>query len=246
MPTSRKLAEEWYRLFVDAAERARLVEAHLDVAKKAAAMIYPRVREHVEFDELVALGNAGLAEAAQRFEPDRGATFSTFAWYRVQGSIIDGLRRASNIPRRTWAKLMALRAASEYLENRTERDTGAVQRGATAPEGADALAAMKSAMAAIRTMYVTSLEAMRAEGFDTADPSAAMPDAQLHTGRLSAKLRKALESLPEKERALVTKHYWEGKNLLEAGEELGISKSWASRLHAQAVERLRTIVDAEL
>ena len=42
----------------------------------------------------------------------------------------------------------------------------------------------------------------------------------------------------------MTKHYCEGKNLLEAGAELGISKSWASRLHAQAVERLRTIVDA--
>ena len=38
------------------------------------------------------------------------------------------------------------------------------------------------------------------------------------------------------------KHYWEGKNLLEAGEELGISKSWASRLHAQAVEALRGIL----
>jgi RNA polymerase sigma factor for flagellar operon FliA len=42
----------------------------------------------------------------------------------------------------------------------------------------------------------------------------------------------------------MTKHYWEGKNLLEAGAELGMSKSWASRLHAQAVERLRIIVDA--
>ena len=41
----------------------------------------------------------------------------------------------------------------------------------------------------------------------------------------------------------MTKHYWEGKNLLEAGAELGISKSWASRLHAQAVERLRDAVD---
>ena len=46
-------------------------------------MIFPRVRDHIEFDELVALGNAGLAEAASRFDPDRGASFSTFAWYRV-------------------------------------------------------------------------------------------------------------------------------------------------------------------
>src|SRR4051812_46910204 len=191
-------------------------------------MIFPRVKEHIEFDELVALGNAGLAEAAQRYDPDRGASFSTFAWYRVQGSIVDGLRKMTNLPRRTWAKLVALRAASEYLENRAERDTGAAQRGSSPPEGADALANVKAAMAAIRTMYVTSLDAIREDGFDAKDtaPSAAEG---IDTARLSHRLRKALASLPEKERALVTKHYYEGKNLVEAGEELGISKSWASR-----------------
>ena len=106
-------------------------------------MIYPRVKQHVEFDELVALGNAGLAEAAQRFDPTRGASFKTFAWYRVQGSIIDGLRKATNLPRRAWAKLVALRAASEYLEHRAERDVGAAQHGVKPAEGADALAAIK-------------------------------------------------------------------------------------------------------
>jgi len=205
-------------------------------------MIFPRVKDHVELEELVGYANAGLAEAAQRFDPQRGASFSTFAWYRVQGAIIDGMRRASNLPRRVWRQIVALRAASDYLENRAERDAGAAQRGSSPPEGADALAAMKSALSAIRTMYVTSLEAMREGGYDTAD-SAPRADDRLDTSRLSERLRKALESLPERERALVTKHYWEGKNLLEAGEELGISKSWASRLHAQAVEKLRTIVD---
>lgn len=208
-------------------------------------MIFPRVREHIDFEELVALGNAGLAEAASRFDPARGASFATFAWYRVQGSIVDGLRKQSNLPRRVWAKLIALRAASDYLEHRAERDTGAAQRGAKPAEGADALASVKSALSAIRTMYVTSLEGLQDKGFDTADTNAPPPGERIDTGRLSAKLRDALAALPEKERALLAKHYWEGKNLLEAGAELGISKSWASRLHAQAVERLRTIVDAE-
>jgi RNA polymerase sigma factor FliA len=230
---------------VEAAERARLVESHLDLSRKAAAMIFPRVREHIEFDELVALGNAGLAEAASRFDPDRGASFATFAWYRVQGSIVDGLRKSSNLPRRVWAKLVALRAASEYLENRAERDAGAAQRGTKPAEGADALASVKSALSAIRTMYVTSLESLQEQGFDASDPNAPSAGDRIDTSRLTAKLRDALAALPEKERALVTKHYWEGKNLLEAGAELGISKSWASRLHAQAVERLRLIVDAE-
>ncbi|HEX5063662.1 MAG TPA: sigma-70 family RNA polymerase sigma factor, partial [Kofleriaceae bacterium] len=211
----------------------------------AAAMIYPRVKEHIEFDELVALGNAGLAEAATRYDPDRGASFSTFAWYRVQGAIVDGLRKSSNLPRRVWAKLVALRAASEYLEHRAERDAGAAQRGAKPPEREDALASVKSALSAIRTMYVTSLESMQDQGFDAADPDAKTAGERIDVTRLSAKLRNALAALPEKERALVTKHYWEGKNLLEAGAELGISKSWASRLHAQAVDRLRVLVDAE-
>jgi RNA polymerase sigma factor for flagellar operon FliA len=230
---------------VDAAVRARLVENHLDLARKAAAMIYPRVREHVELDDLVALGNAGLAEAASRFDPARGVSFASFAWYRVQGAIIDGLRRSSNLPRTVWARLVALRAASDYLEHRAQRDLGAAQRGARPAEAGEALEAAKSALSAIRTMYMTSLEALEEQGFDAPDPTLPVADERIDTSRLSAKLREALAALPEKERVLVTKHYWEGKNLLEAGAELGISKSWASRLHAQAVERLRAFVDAE-
>ena len=206
-------------------------------------MIHPRVRDHLPFEELVALANAGLAEAAQRYEPDRGASFATFAWYRVNGAIIDGLRKATHLPRRTWAKLVALRAASEYLEQRGERDRGAAQQGAAPSTGPDALAAAQQALAAIRTMYVTSLEAMRDSGFDPASEAPA-PDHRLESSQLAARLREAIDRLPDKERALVTKHYWEGKTLLEAGAELGMSKSWASRLHAQAVERLRAVVDS--
>ena len=228
---------------MDEAARGRLVETHLDLARKAAAMIYPRVRQHMEFDELVALGNQGLAEAASRFDPNRGVSFSTFAWYRVQGAIMDSLRRNSTLPRRVWRKLLALRAAAEYLEHQSERDAGAVSHGAKPAEAAEALAQIKQALSAIRTMYLTSLQTLQEEkGYEpTADT--AHPGERIDIGRLSERLRVALEKLPERERALVTKHYWEGKNLLEAGAELGISKSWASRLHGQAVDRLRKYVD---
>ena len=201
-------------------------------------MIHPRVGKHVEFEELVALGNAGLAEAAGRYDPSHGASFSTFAWYRVQGAIVDGLRKMTTLPRRTWAKLVALRATGEYLENRAERDAGAAKSGAPARSTEDSLRAIKDAIASIQTMYLTSLDQMREHG---ADVEAEPVDAELRIdrARLAERLRGALEQLPERERALVTKHYFEGKNLMEAGEELGISRSWASRLHAQAVDRLR-------
>jgi RNA polymerase sigma factor FliA len=229
---------------VDGRERAQLVERHLDLARRAAAIMHPRVREYVAFEELVSLANAGLAEAANRYEPERGVLFTTFAWYRVNGAIVDGLRKTTHLPRRTWAKLVALRAANEYLENRAERERGASQRGASPPATADALAAVQQAMSAIRTMYMTSFETMREGGFDVASEAPPPPDG-IDTARLVRRLRQAIAELPDKERALVTKYYWEGKNLLEAGAELGMSKSWASRLHAQAVERLRAIIDEQ-
>jgi RNA polymerase sigma factor for flagellar operon FliA len=220
-----------------------LVEQHLDLARRAAAMVYPRVREHVEFEELVALGRAGLVEAASRYDASRGASFSTFAWYRVQGSIMDGLRRQTTLPRRVWAKLVALRATSEYLETQSERERGANAQGKSSPSTAESLAKIKEAIASIRTMYVTSLEAARERGFDAVDANAVSAEGQLYNRQLAKHLRAALETLPEREKSLLIKHYWEGKNLLEAGRDLGISKSWASRMHAQAVDRLREALE---
>ena len=230
---------------MEAAERARLVDGHLQVAERCAALLHKRVGKYIDRDELTALANAGLAEAAASYDPDRGAAFSTWAWYRIQGSMMDGVRKAANVPRSVWANLVALRAASEYLENLGDRDAGAAKRGAAPKTKSEALGAVKDALSAIRTMYVTSLETLVEEqDFDKPEEAPTGVE-RIHEGRVGRRLRKALRGLPDKERALVTKHYYEGKNLLEAGAELGISKSWASRLHAQAVEKLRAAFEAE-
>ncbi|MBL9020423.1 MAG: sigma-70 family RNA polymerase sigma factor [Myxococcales bacterium] len=229
---------------MDATARAKLVEAHLDLAQRAARIVHRRIEGRMELAELVALANEGLAEAAQRFEEGHGATFATFAWYRVQGAVIDGVRRNTTLSRREWQKLSALRSAAEYLETRGERDRGAAQRGTAAPEGAEALRAVKEAMAAIKTVYLTSLEAMTETGRDP-QSTAEHADETIDRSRMSRRIAIAIRRLPEREAALVKKHYYEGKNLLEAGAELGISKSWASRLHAQAVDRIRDFLDGE-
>jgi RNA polymerase sigma factor FliA len=174
----------------------QLVARHLELARRAAGRIYPRVRGLASFDELRALANAGLAEAAERYDPGRGATFATFAWYRIHGAIFDGLRRSS-------------------------------QRRAAAPPP-----------------RVVSLEALRDRGFDAAGDAPGPAD-DIDGARRAARLRVAIAQLPDKPRELVTKHYFEGKSLLEAGAELGMSKSWASRLHAQAVDRLRALMERE-
>ncbi len=219
-----------------------LVEQHLDLAHKAARLVFPRVREYVELEELISLASVGLAEAAARFDPSGGASFRTFAWYRVHGAVIDGLRRYSNLPRRVWARLIALRAAGDYLESAGQRAAAARAQGHGAPTAAEAIGEIKDALSAIRTMYVTSLAPLLGTDAEPAATGERADDA-IDRGRAIARVEEAIAKLPERERALVKMHYYEGKNLLEAGEVLGISKSWASRLHAQAVERLRAALD---
>ncbi len=55
-------------------------------------------------------------------------------------------------------------------------------------------------------------------------------------GRRAA--RAAVEGRPEAERHLLVRHYFEGVSFDEAAKEIGLSKSWASRLHARAIEGL--------
>jgi len=224
---------------VDDAERAELATRHLDLPRRAARLVYPRVREYVELDELIALGNLGLTEAAGRYDPTSGASFRTFAWYRVHGAIVDGVRRMANLPRRVWARMTALVATAEYLEAAATRATIA-RDTATAATTTDQLRAVKQALGAIRTMYVVSIEGSSADRVAHPGDRA---DAALNRAQQATKLRNALAKLPERERQLLDAHYTEGKTLLDAGAELGLSKSWASRLHARAVDRLRDLLE---
>jgi RNA polymerase sigma factor for flagellar operon FliA len=111
---------------------------------------------------------------------------------------------------------------------------------AAAPAADDTAARLrdvKDAVAAVQAMYVAAVVPLEAAA-GVPDPAEA-PEAALDRAAWAKRLGAALDELPERERALVVKHYFEGKSLVDASEELGISKSWASRVHAQAVERLR-------
>lgn len=223
---------------MDDAQRAALVAQHLDLPRRAARLVFPRVRDHMEFEELVSLGNLGLAEAAERFDATGGASFRTFAWYRVQGAILDGTRRNTHLPRRVWAKLTALTASAEYLEAASTRADAARAAGDVRTT-ADRLREVQAAIGAIRTVYLVSLDGV---GDDALPSDEARPEERLGRQRQAAALRAALDRLPERERQLLHAHYVDGLTLLDAGAAMGLSKSWASRLHARAVDHLRAIM----
>jgi RNA polymerase sigma factor for flagellar operon FliA len=64
------------------------------------------------------------------------------------------------------------------------------------------------------------------------------PEESASRAELAQAVRRAVQELPERERALVERHYFDGERFDRIAQDLGISKSWASRLHAQAIGRL--------
>jgi RNA polymerase sigma factor for flagellar operon FliA len=217
-----------------AADRERLVTQHLSLVQAIAAKLKRSLGRSIEFDDLVGYGTKGLLEAAERFDPTQGAAFATFAYYRIRGAMLDGLRTMGWYSRGDYARYRAEERANEYLQNQSERETAAQQSGATTDK-TGALESIAELLGGLAVVHITSLEA--AAG--VADDKLPRPDADLQRVQDHAQVRQALGRLPEKERTLIEMYYFGEKNLEEVGAALGLSKSWACRLHARAVGLLR-------
>lgn len=221
-------------------DRDKLVEQHLSLVQAVARKLKKQITARVEFDDLVGYGAKGLIEAAERFDPQHGVAFSTFSYYRIRGAMLDGLRTMGWYSRADYARYRAEERANEYLQNQSDREgaaaAGGAKEGAPTAEGAEAaLASVAEILGGIATVHITSIEAAA----HVADERLPAPDANLDTGRLSIRVRAAIKKLPDRERQLMELYYFGDKNLEEAGAVMGLSKSWACRLHARAVDLLR-------
>ncbi|MGO9665578.1 MAG: sigma-70 family RNA polymerase sigma factor [Polyangia bacterium] len=221
-------------------DRDRLVEENLDLVRSIAGKLRRSLGRTLDLDELVAYGSKGLVEAATRFDSRQGVAFSTFAYYRIRGAMLDGLRSMGWYSRGDLARYRAEERANEYLRNRAERE------GAPAPPGrsddaAATLAEIAEVLSGVATIHITSLEAAAGVTDERLPP----PDQQLERLHLQARAHRALAKLPEKERRLLQLHYFEDMNLEVASAKMGLSKSWGSRLHARAVDQLRQVLEEE-
>jgi RNA polymerase sigma factor for flagellar operon FliA len=229
---------------VAATDKDELVRKHLSLVQAIARKLKRTLGAAIEVDDLVGYGSKGLVEAAERFDGRAGVAFTTFAYYRIRGAMYDGIRSMGWYSRADYARYRAEERANQYLQQQADQDGAARAQnpdaaGSAKPDAAETLAGVAEVLSGIATVHITSLEAASR----VADESLPAPDANVDTARLSRRLREALATLPAKERQLMELYYFADKNLVEAGAELGLSKSWACRLHARAVDLLRRAMD---
>src|SRR4051812_21483119 len=141
-----------------AAERNRLVEQHLSLVQAIAAKLKRTLGRSIEFEDLVAYGAKGLIEAAERFDPQQKVAFTTFAYYRIRGAMLDGLRTMGWYSRADYARYRAEERANEYLQNQADRE-GAAKDDGDKPEAGEALEGIAKILSGVATIHITSLEA---------------------------------------------------------------------------------------
>jgi RNA polymerase sigma factor FliA len=210
-------------------------EAHQELVEKVVRRLSRELDLSCDPEDLRAWGQQGLLEARQRFDATRGVRFSTFAYYRVRGAVIDGVRKQGWLRRRAYAKLKAFEAADAVSEPVAEQE--AQKPSASAEERA---AQVSDILGKISAAYLLSA---LGQG-DEATPET--PEDQVDLVMTRQVVQRDLADLPERERALLHSVYFEGSTIEEAGARMGLSKSWASRMHAKALDRMRKSLSVSL
>ncbi|MFN0124158.1 MAG: sigma-70 family RNA polymerase sigma factor [Blastocatellia bacterium] len=219
------------------ADRNDLIEQHQPYVRALAVEIARTLPSHIEIDELIACGNLGLVEAAERYDPRYRVSFHTFAWYRIRGAIFDALRQMGPLSRGEYATLRKSAALNEILQTSADDALGHDPAGRRGVD--DDIADAQATIDVMIPVFLLSLEAEDAPDVPDRRPSRLEEMEHEEMVRLT---REMVEDLPEDDRRLVNDIYFGKYNIVEYAKKIGVTKSWASRLHARAVRRLRDLM----
>jgi len=225
-------------------ERDRLIEQYAPMIKHLALRIAMRLPSHIELDDLINSGVIGLMDAIEKFDPDKGVRFETYAEFRIRGAILDELRAQDWVSRSVRQKANQLSRTYAELEQK-------LGRAATDEEVMKTLDLDREAfyklLDRVRSISVLNWEDItgreRLDGTRGEIPSdfwkGADPYRDLNLRRMRQVLQQAIEALPEKERIVISLYYYADLNMKEIGDVLNITESRISQIHTKAVLRLR-------
>lgn len=226
--------------------REQLIVHYAPLVRQVAGRVAVGLPPSVDPDDLHGYGIFGLMDAVDKFEPERGIKFETYAQARIRGAMIDGLRSDDWVPRSVRQKARELDRAVGKLE-------AELGRSATDDEIRRELGLTKAEYDAllvdVRGASLVSLDDLLGQDADgeaplrlgqlVKDEGTPEPGAAFEAEEVVRLLAEAIDDLPERERLIVTMYYYEELTLKEIGHVLGVSESRISQLHSRSMTRLR-------
>lgn len=242
-PNPRATAPHLARLWsTRPASRGELVRIYAGLVYKTRQRIVPHVPARVDVEDLESEGMIGLLDAVDRYDPERGSNFTTFAISMIRGSIYEWMRKTDWAPRSMRDAQKRLRAAESALGDSAADAEIAAYLGITLAR----LAVVRSLATEWRVVALEDV--LWTDEIDDPDPidindalysTAPGPEDRLLAADLRDTLAEAIGWLPVNERAVVLSYYYAEYTLQETGAALGRSESRAYQLKVQALGRLR-------
>lgn len=232
-----------YRATGDVEVRNRLVERHLALVHHFAGRMKPQTGGAVERDDLVSAGVLGLMDAVSCYDPGRGFRFSTFAAQRIRGAILDEMRRRDVAPRSIRRKQRQLEAARAQLSVELDRAPRHPELAAVLDVDPQTLWRWKWDVDRSQRVSLSEMVTWEGEERVMGEEAAGSTDGveeELTRQQEVARLRRELESLPERDQLILRLYDLESCTLREIAAKLGVTESRISQLRSRALKQLRS------
>ena len=196
-------------------------------------------------EDLIGDGILGLINAVDRFDPERGIQFKTYATIRIRGQILDALRTRDLLPRPARQRVKQLQDAITQLIGNlgvppTEQEL-AEHLGLTVSQLRQTLLDANFEIWSMDAPLANDVQGFCLQNLLQA-PKESQPSVRQELSDVHEQIRTALRQLPYRQRVLLSLYYYEELTMKEIGKVLSISESRVSQLHAQAILTLRSLL----
>jgi RNA polymerase sigma factor for flagellar operon FliA len=220
--------------------QSELVEQHAALVKRIAYHLIARLPASVDVEDLIQAGMLGLLDASHQFNASQGASFETYAGIRIRGAMLDEIRRNDWAPRSVHRKAREISQKMHEIEQQKGRNASDSEVAAALGLGLNEYHQQLHDSAGHQLF---SLDEFTDNDETRAHPISAPlsgPEDEVQDDNFQTALVQAIDSLPDRERLLMSLYYNDELNLKEIGEVLGVSESRVSQIHSQTVIRLRS------
>jgi RNA polymerase sigma factor for flagellar operon FliA len=202
----------------------------------------------VEWGDLINYGILGLIDAIDRFEPERGFTFQTFASLRIRGAVLDALRQLDPLGRQARRRV---REAKEVIQQLTgvlgripEDEEVAVEMGLTLEQYQEVLLDANLVLLSLDQPVQGGDDDQRLRLADLVeDPNAVDTLTQVEKSDLYDRLARAIQSLPRRDQILLSLYYYEELTMREVATAMDISQTRVCQLHARIILTLKALIE---
>lgn len=220
--------------------RNKIVMHYSYIARMVAQNMNSTFSKYATVDEMINQGIIGLIECIDRFDPDKGVKFSTYAYTRVWGSIIDYVRKQDWLPRQIRKTSIEINKAEEKLSKKLKREP-------TREEMAKELKisvkeydkylyeTSNESLASFETLLEIPIQVNSLMSYDDSYD----PESQVGQKELYKVMGDAIDSLNNQERTVLSLYYYEGLTMREIGEIMGVREQRIGQVNKKLLSKLR-------